>query len=284
MADLFDNDVDSVMTRYMREITGWSALSSKAGIKNRAQLDRFVSKLKSDARKSGDDVKDIERLIDIGLKSTFGRSTELDPASRGARYARFLRNWNFARVMNQVGFSLFAELGPTIAHAGLRNFWNSVGAARDFLVRGADGKLSSQEARVMERLFAPGTDWLRNPPFLRLDEDALVPQTFNVKHGEKIDNAMNMATHVTSVASGMARSTRCSNASPVAPRCCGCWTWRTPRSCRTPKWPACAPGASTRRPRPTCSATSKASGRSSRSTRTSCRSRRASAWRPSCSS
>ncbi|WP_445683839.1 hypothetical protein ACUDCE_04710 [Stenotrophomonas pavanii] len=204
MADLFDNDVDSVMTRYMREITGWSALSSKAGIKNRAQLDRFVSKLKSDARKSGDDVKDIERLIDIGLKSTFGRSTELDPASRGARYTRFLRNWNFARVMNQVGFSLFAELGPTIAHAGLRNFWNSVGAARDFLVRGADGKLSSQEARVMERLFAPGTDWLRNPPFLRLDEDALVPQTFNVKHGEKIDNAMNMATHVTSVASGMA--------------------------------------------------------------------------------
>ena len=106
MADLFDNDVDSVMTRYMREITGWSALSSKAGIKNRAQLDRFVSKLKSDARKSGDDVKDIERLIDIGLKSTFGRSTELDPASRGARYARFLRNWNFARVMNQVGFAV----------------------------------------------------------------------------------------------------------------------------------------------------------------------------------
>ncbi|WP_295842526.1 hypothetical protein [uncultured Xanthomonas sp.] len=204
VADLFDNDVDSVMTRYMREITGWSALSSKAGIKNRAQLDRFVAKLKSDARKSGDDVKDVERMIDIGLKSTFGRSTELDPASRGARYARFLRNWNFARVMNQVGFSLFAELGPTIAHAGVRNFWNSTTAAKDFLVRGADGQLSSKEARVMERLFAPGTDWLRNPPFLRTDEDALVPQTFNVKHGEKIDNAMNLATHVTSIASGMA--------------------------------------------------------------------------------
>lgn len=204
MADLFDNDVDSVMTRYMREITGWSALSSKAGIKNRAQLDRFVSKLTMDARKSGDDVKGIERIIDIGIKSTFGRSTELDPTSSGARYARFLRNYNFARVMNQVGFSLFAELGPAVAHGGVRNFVRSGFAVKSFLKRGADGKLSSQEARVMERLFAPGTDWLRNPPFLRLDEDALVPQTFNVKHGEKIDNAMNMATHVTSVASGMA--------------------------------------------------------------------------------
>lgn len=204
MADLFDNDVESVMTRYLREITGWAALSSKAGIKNRSQLDRFVAMLKHDARKSGDDVKDVERIIDIGIKATFGRSTEVDPASRASRYGRFLRNWNFARVMNQVGFSLFAELGPTIAHAGLRNFWNSVGAARDFLIRGADGKLSSEEARVMERLFAPGTDWLRNPPFLRTDEDALVPQTFNIKHGEKIDNAMNLATHVTSIASGMA--------------------------------------------------------------------------------
>lgn len=204
MADLFDNDVESVMTRYLREITGWAALSSKAGIKNRSQLDRFVAMIKHDARKSGDDVKDVERLLDIGIKATFGRSTEADPASRASRYGRFLRNWNFARVMNQVGFSLFAELGPTIAHAGLRNFWNSVGAARDFLIRGADGKLSSKEARVMERLFAPGTDWLRNPPFLRTDEDALVPQTFNVKHGEKIDNAMNLAVHVTSIASGMA--------------------------------------------------------------------------------
>lgn len=204
MADLFDNDVDSVMARYLREIAGWSALSSRAGIKNPGQLDRFVAQVKRDALKAGDDVKDIDRLLDIGVKSAFGRSTELDPASSGARYARFLRNYNFARVMNQVGFSLFAELGPAVAHGGVRNFVSSAVAVRSFLKRGADGKLSSKEARVVERLFAPGTDWLRNPPFLRLDEDAFVPQTFNVKHGEKIDNAMNLATHVTSIASGMA--------------------------------------------------------------------------------
>lgn len=172
MSDLFDNDVESVMARYLREVTGWSALSSKLNVRNRAQLDRFQSNLKLDAKRAGDDVKDLERMVDIGIKSTFGRSTELDPASKGSRYARALRNWNFSRVMNQVGFSLFAELGPTIAHAGVRNFVDSTLAAKEFLIRGADGKLTSKEARVMESLFAPGTDWLRNPPFMRMDDDA----------------------------------------------------------------------------------------------------------------
>ncbi len=205
MSDLFDNDVDSVMSRYLREITGWSAMSSKLNVRNRAQLDRFTANLKLDARRAGDDVKDVERMVDIGVKSTFGRSTELDPASKASRYARFLRNWSFARVMNQVGFSLFAELGPTIAHAGVRNFVGSTLAAKEFLVRGADGKLTSKEARVMESLFAPGTDWLRNPPFMRMDDDALVPPTFGEgRLGVAVDNAMNAATHVTSVMSGMA--------------------------------------------------------------------------------
>jgi len=205
MSDLFDNDVESVMARYLREVTGWSALSSKLNVRNRAQLDRFQSNLKLDAKRAGDDVKDLERMVDIGIKSTFGRSTELDPASKGSRYARALRNWNFSRVMNQVGFSLFAELGPTIAHAGVRNFVDSTLAAKEFLIRGADGKLTSKEARVMESLFAPGTDWLRNPPFMRMDDDALAPPTFgNNRFGVGFDNALNGASHVTSVMSGMA--------------------------------------------------------------------------------
>ncbi len=205
MSDLFDNDVESVMSRYLREIAGWSALSSKLNVRNRAQLDRFVSNLKTDAKRAGDDVKDVERMVDIGLKATFGRSTELDPSSKASRYARALRNWNFSRVMNQVGFSLFAELGPTIAHAGVRNFVDSTLAAKEFLIRGADGKLTSKEARVMEQLFAPGTDWLRNPPFMRLDDDAMVAPTFgNTKFGRGFDNMQSAATHVTSVMSGMA--------------------------------------------------------------------------------
>ncbi|MCT7085186.1 hypothetical protein, partial [Salmonella enterica] len=86
----------------------------------------------------GEDLRDLNRMLDIGINATFGRSTEVNPGSKAAGYARVVRNWNFARVMNKVGFSLFAELGPTIAHGGLKNFVESTFAIRDFLQRGAD--------------------------------------------------------------------------------------------------------------------------------------------------
>jgi len=73
------------------------------------------------------------------------------------------------------------------------------------LKRGRDGTLTSKEAQVMEQLFAPGTDLIRNPPFLRLDEDgAMYQPTFNFKGAHHLDNALNAANHVTSVLSGMA--------------------------------------------------------------------------------
>lgn len=202
VADLLDNDIDAVMSRYLREMTGWSAMAAKVGVKSRGELDAWRRQVEADARKSGD--RGVSRLLDIGERSVFGRSTEENPAGAASRYGRFLRNYNFSRVMNQVGFTLFAELGPAIAHGGLRNFIESTTVARDLIRRGADGTLVSEEARTMERLFAPGTDWMRNPPFLRIDDGALAPQTFNVLGGHHIDNAMSAANYVTSVASGMA--------------------------------------------------------------------------------
>jgi len=202
-SDLFDNDVESVLSRYMREITGWAALSNKANIKNRAQLDMFENQVLVEARKAGDKEADIKRMLDIGINTTFGRSTEIAPNSRASRYGRFIRNWNFSRVMNQVGFTMFAELGPVIAHSGVRNVIRSIPEIPAMLKRGRDGSLSSKEAQIMEDLFAPGTDLIRNPPFLRLDDDGSVVQpTFD--RAPWADKALMGANHVTNVLSGMA--------------------------------------------------------------------------------
>jgi len=208
VSDLLENDVDAVMNRYLREITGWSALSTKANIKTRSQLDRFIAQVNHDAQKAGDKKNSIERMLDIGINSTFGRSTEPDPASTASRIGRFIRNWNFSRVMNQVGFTMFAELGPVIAHSGLRNVLRSIPEIPGMLKRGRDGTLTSKDARIMEELFAPGTDLMRNPPFLRLDEDgAMYQPTFNFKRAHHLDNALNAANHVTNILSGMAPMT-----------------------------------------------------------------------------
>lgn len=204
MSDLFDNNIESVLTRYSREVIGWSAMASKADVKNAAELARWRNAAISEAKAAKEDLRDYNRMLDIGINATFGRSTEVNPGSKAAGYARVVRNWNFARVMNKVGFSLFAELGPTIAHGGLKNFVESTMHIRDFLQRGADGRLRSQEARVVEELFAPGTEWMRNPPLMRLDDDGLVPPAFgDSKFGRAVDNVTMGAAHVTSVMSGM---------------------------------------------------------------------------------
>jgi len=203
VSDLLENDVEVALSRYLREITGWSALSVKAGIKTKAQLDTFVERVKKDAFHAEDKVKDIERMLDIGINATFGRSTEIDPSSTASRYGRFIRNWNFSRVMNQVGFTMFAELGPVIAHSGLRNVLRSLPEIPAMLKRGREGKLASKEAQIMEELFAPGTDLIRNPPFLRLDEDGSVAlPTF--ESAPWLDKVTHGANHITNILSGMA--------------------------------------------------------------------------------
>jgi len=206
VSDLFDNDVESVLSRYMREITGWSALAQKVGIRSRSELDTVLNRAKVEARKAGEKDTEVERMLEIGINATFGRSTESKPGSRASRIGRFIRNWNFSRVMNQVGFTMFAELGPVIAHSGLRNVLHSLPEIPALLKRGRDGLLESKDARIMEELFAPGTDLIRNPPFLRLDEDGSVAlPTF--EKAPWLDKVTHGANHITNIFSGMAPMT-----------------------------------------------------------------------------
>jgi len=205
VSDLFESDVDSVMSRYLREMTGWSAMSSKLGIRNRAEWEKYTSLVKSEAKAAGDNVNNVERLLEIAHNSTFHKSTEPNAAGAASRIGRAVRGYGFLRVMGQVGWSMVAELGPTIAHTGLRNFVKSVPYAKGYIMRAADGSLESSEARVVERMFAPGTDYLRNPPLLHLDDGAMIPSTFgDGPVARAFDNTMNVATHAQGVLSGMA--------------------------------------------------------------------------------
>lgn len=214
VSDLLDNNIDSVMTRYLREMTGWSALSSKAGVKNRSELEKFHSSILDAERRAGGSVDKQKRLLEIGEAATFGRSTEQNPSSAYSKWGRFLRNWNVGRLMNQVGFVQWAELGPTLAYSGVKGLLMSAPEAQGFLRRGADGLLTTKEARVVEQLFgAPGTEPLRNPAFLRLDDaDGLMSRAIFSdsdspklrKLGENVENLQSIANHATSWLSGMA--------------------------------------------------------------------------------
>lgn len=205
VTDLLDSDTSRVVSSHIREVAGWSALAQKGGVRNKAELDALRSMLEVEAKKAGDNAEKTLRMFDIGVKSVMGRTTEVNPNSTASRWSRALRDTQFLRVMNQVGFTLFTELGPTVAHAGLLNTAKSIAFIRDFLRRGADGQLKDGTARFIEDLIATGTEHLRNPPFLRIEDDAFMPSVYgDSRLGRGIENASNLAQRFTSVASGMA--------------------------------------------------------------------------------
>ncbi len=205
VTDFMENDVARVVTAYTRDISGWAALADKLNVRNPKELDALRKFTEREATIAGDNVEDVTRIFDIGIKNIMGRSTEVNPNSTGSRIARALRDTQFLRVMNQVGFTLFTELGPVVAHAGLRNTFKSIAFIGDFMRTAQDGSLKSGTARYIDELVATGTEHLRNPVYLRLEDDAFANSTYgNSRLGRGFENLQNQAQRVTSVMSGMA--------------------------------------------------------------------------------
>jgi hypothetical protein len=204
--EMLSNNAARVVDSHIREAAGWAAMAKRGNVRNPSELRRLRELLAKEARQSKNDADKVTRMFDIGVSNVFGRSAEKNANSTYARAGRALRDTQFLRLMNQVGFSQFTEFGPVIAHSGLKNVTSSVWSLRDLLKRGADGKLDNKFARFQEELFAPGTDFLRGgQAFMRHEDDGLAPSAWgDSKAGKMMDNATHYAQRFTSVASGMA--------------------------------------------------------------------------------
>lgn len=199
-----ENDARLLVASHLREAAGWSALSKVANIRNPSELRSYKSMVVKDAQDAGDDVEYVKRAWDIGVASTFGRSTEADPNSKLSKIGRGLREHNFIRVLGQVGFTMFTELGPVIAHGGFKNVARSMASLPAMLKRGADGTLGDKVAARLEKLVAPGTDFARSSPFMRHVDDPYSGSIYgDGKYGKAYENLVGKATRLTTVVSGL---------------------------------------------------------------------------------
>ncbi len=213
VSDLLENDIEDVMSRFTRDITGWAAMKAKFDIANQSQLIKFRDNLMQDARKFGENKAKVERMLDIGFNSVLHRSTERDPTSAISRFGHFFRQTQFARVMNQSGLAQWGDFGPAIAYAGVNNFlkagYEFTTSMGRFIRRDEGGRLLDAEARAMEEVFGVGTEWMRHPPFMRFDGDSLLPPTFgDSKIAQVVDNVNNGAAYISSVLSLLAPITK----------------------------------------------------------------------------
>lgn len=218
ISDLLENNIQHIIPSYGREQMGWAALHQKLGIGSQSELDAYRLQMGEEAAKAKDDVAATHRLFDIATYSILGRSTSENPDAALGRWGRLVRDNAHLSMMGQVGFTMMAELGPTIAYAGLRATLKAVPEMKGMLKRMKNGTFEHPVANMLDDICAPGTDWSRNPAYLRTDDfghgrwnDADVSNTvagqINTKINSglnKLDNAQQVAKRVISVASGMA--------------------------------------------------------------------------------
>jgi hypothetical protein len=207
LADLLENDVGHLLERYTRDMSGWVALKRTLGVGTQKELDELRSQVVNEHGRSGGNEKDIGRIFDIGVNTTLGRSTEQNPGGSASRLGRMARDYNQLLYMSQVGFTMVAEVAPTMAYAGLRTSLRAMPGVAKLFKRMQSGEMAEKEARLYAQMYAPGTDWTRNPVYLRTDalgETMWRKEKWWGKALNKADNAQQVLKRAQSALSGMA--------------------------------------------------------------------------------
>jgi len=211
-SDLLENNAERLFQQYTRQLSGYIALAKKfdrflePGEQfSKSTFDRAVKRAEQWAGDNGMDktetAREIENL-DFLWKAVTGAPLEADPMSTFSTVTRRIRDYNFIRVMGQVGFAQVAEFGNVLAMGGIRNVIRHLPEARAMFKRAADGRLEDPLARELEELFGTGTEWIRNVAVTRWDEmHYRLPS--HTAAGKALDAGLDVGRRFTAVASGM---------------------------------------------------------------------------------
>lgn len=166
--DLMDRDAEQVFSSYLTQMEGRIALAQK-GIRSEADYNALVQRIKDEADSHPEFAPDSEvkvkgtlENIDVLYNMILGRSSPLitDPSARSARLARLFQDYNFIRLMNQVGFAQLAELGNALSIGGVRGLMQVVPEFRSMVKRAKNGEIEDDVARDLEAFAGIGSDRL----------------------------------------------------------------------------------------------------------------------------
>lgn len=203
--DFLDNNAERLMTLYTRQIAGAGFMEEALSAFKVPRLDGeedlyapSFETIKQHIRDTAGEFKMNPKKLDAELdkldvlyKSVMG--IPLSKQTAGGEALRMLRDYNFIRVMNQVGFAQVAEIGNILGSAGWRATLQHVPALRNIYKRAKNGKMEDDLLDELEVIWGIGTDRLRRTYSNRMDD-------YGIYEGAgvgKIDNAMQTAKHIT---------------------------------------------------------------------------------------
>jgi len=201
MTDLFERNLDRLVPMYGRQVAGHIAFAKHMGIKGREDFLRLramardpgVNTLSDQATERG------LKYLDYMYDAVTGNPLEHDPGSALSVWGRRIRDFNFIRLMNQVGFAQAVETARVVATVGLVPFIRQLPALAEFrriAKNSPNGKLTNSLHREMEAMIGIGTFRLRNQVFTGVSNDGEYL-------GGAFDKMMHTGKKVTSTISGM---------------------------------------------------------------------------------
>lgn len=189
--DLMERDTEAVFNAYVNQMQGRIALAKK-GIFSDGDFESLKKDISAAGREIGDTPqaeRDIQKL-DVLYALISGRPSPLigNPSSDTNRLVRLLMDYNFIRVMNQVGFAQISELGNAVSIDGTAALLRVVPDFKAMISRTADGQLEDAVARDLEAFVAPGVDRNIQQSMNRYS----VEDMYSLGKGDTLDKAVSM--------------------------------------------------------------------------------------------
>ena len=126
-----------------------------------------------------------------------------DPNAAYMKVSRLIQDYNFIRLMNQVGFAQFAELGNAVQVGGIRGLIRVVPEFKAMIKRAENGELTDPVLRDIEAFYGTGAERMTNQMIHRIDQlESNSPYGRGVLDG--MQRTADRAKRITADISGMA--------------------------------------------------------------------------------
>ncbi len=156
ISDFLENDSEILFLNYANNLTGQIALAER-GFKSGSDWTKMMRQIEKEYETQGIAVSDKTRINEMkalqsGYDHLVGKPIE-DISTTYSTFGRIMRKYNFARIMNQVGFAQLAEIGVLIANVGLRQTVKHLPEMRKLIKRLKNGEIDDEFMREAEEVF-----------------------------------------------------------------------------------------------------------------------------------
>jgi hypothetical protein len=199
--DLFmERDAEQLFENYARSMSGHIAFAEVAGVRSGLDHQALMAKMSDHIPDDKAREKFIATMDDAYKLATGAPLHETKRYASWRRIGRAMRDYNFVRVMNQVGFAQIPDAAAYLTPQYLRYSRHYMPELFDFMRRAQDGTLDHKLAREAEEWLATGTDYHNNTLYSAFDDEPLSGLS-------RLEHGLRVAGRVTQSISGLRHTT-----------------------------------------------------------------------------